>query len=213
MLPSGCIRLEPGGYTTRQLLVRNLGPTTDRFLLEAVGAAASWTTLDPPVLVLEPDATGYVTVHFHPPRAAHVRAGGTPFGVLTMSTQEAVGSVVERLLEVGRFTDTVLELTPRSVRRSSASFQLTVANQGNATVRVSMRGRDPTGTLRVECTPAKLTVFPGTLAHSGVRVRLGRRRWRGVPLTRPFQILVDHGEGAPLIAVGELVEYAILPCR
>lgn len=211
MLPVDAIRLEPGGHATRQLLVRNLGLTPDRFTFEVVGAPASWTTLDPPVLALGPDATGHVAMHFHPPRAPHVRAGVLPFGVLTTSAQEAAGSVVEKLLEVGRFTETVLELVPRSIRRSTATFQLTVANRGNATLRVSLRGRDPAGALRVECTPAKLTVFPGTLVHCGVRVRSTQRRWRGSPLTRPFQVLVDPGEDMPLITAGELVHHPILP--
>jgi hypothetical protein len=150
-------------------------------------------------------------VHFHPPRAAHVRAGRIPFGVLTMSARDGAGSVVEQLLELGRFTDTALELVPRSVRRASATFQLAVANRGNTTLRVSIRGRDPAGAVRVECAPARLTVFPGGFAQSRIRVRPTRRRWRGLPLARPFQIVVDPGEDAPLIAAGELLQHPILP--
>ena len=210
-LPDGCIRLEPGGHALCEVLVRNLGLAASRFTFEVVGAAASWTKLDPPVLTLGPDATGHVTVHFHPPRAAHVRAGRIPFGVLTMSARDGAGSVVEQLLELGRFTDTALELVPRSVRRASVTFQLAVANRGNTTLRVSIRGRDPAGAVRVECAPARLTVFPGGFAQSRIRVRPTRRRWRGLPLARPFQIVVDPGEDAPLIAAGELLQHPILP--
>lgn len=211
VLPAGSIRLEPGGHATRQLVVRNLGLTRDRFTFEVVGSAASWTTLDPPVLALEPDATGHIAVHFRPPRASHVRAGVIPFGVLTTSAADAAGSVVEKLVEVGRFCDADLELVPHSVRRSAATFQLSVVNRGNATIRVSLRGRDPASVLRVECVPTRLTVFPGTVAHCGVRVRTAQRRWRGAPITRPFQILADPGEGIPLVAAGELVHRPILP--
>lgn len=211
MLPVGSLRIEPGGHATLQLLVRNLGLTPDRFTFEVVGSAASWTMLDPPVLVLDPDATGHVAVHFRPPRASHVRAGVIPFGVLTTSAAETTGSVVEKLVEVGRFSDADLELVPHSVRRSTATFQLSVINRGNATMRVSLRGRDPAGVLRVDCASARLTVFPGTVVHCGVRVRPTRRRWRGAPITLPFQVLVDAGEGIPLIAAGELVHRPILP--
>ena len=211
VLPDRCIRLEPGEYALCEVLVRNLRLAPDRFTFEVVGAAASWTTLDPPVLTLGADATGHVTVRFHPPRAAHVRAGRIPFGVLTMSARDGAGSVVEQLLEVGSFTDTALELVPRSVRRASATYQLAVANRGNTTLRVSVLGRDAAGAVRVECTPARLTVFPGGLAQSRIRVRPTRRCWRGVPLTRPFQIVVDPGEDAPLIAAGELLQHPILP--
>lgn len=211
VLPVDSIRLEPGGHATRQLLVRNVGLTPDRFTFEVVGSAASWTTLDPPVLALGPDATGEVAVHFHPPRASHVRAGVIPFGVLTTSATEAAGSVVEKMVEVGRFSEADLELIPCSVRRSCATFQLSVANRGNATMRVNLRGRDQAGALRVECTPARLTVFPGTVVYCEVRVRSTYRRWRGAPLTRAFQILVDPGEDIPLIIAGELVHRPILP--
>jgi hypothetical protein len=211
VLPHGCIRLEPGGHARCTVLVRNLGLVADRFVFEAVGAAASWTTVDPPVLALGPEAIGHVTVHFHPPRAAHVRAGVVPFGLLTSSVQEAAGSVVEQMLEVSRFTDTVAELIPHCVRRGSAAFRLTVANRGNDTVRVTVRGRDLADALRVECAPARLTVFPGTTAHSGIRVRPTRRHWRGAPIIRPFQIIIDPGADAPLIVRGELVQRPILP--
>src|SRR5262245_28922668 len=137
LLPVGSIRLEPGGQARHEVLVRNLGLTADRFTFEVIGAAASWTTVHPPVLALAAEATGSIVVHFHPPRAAHIRAGAIPFGLLTISAQEAAGSVVEQLLEVGRFTDTVAELIPRYIRRGSATFHLTVANRGNDTVRLS----------------------------------------------------------------------------
>ncbi len=192
------------------MLVRNLGLIADRFTFEVVGAAASWTTLHPPVLALGPEAIGHVVAHFHPPRAAHVRAGSMPFGVLTTSAHEATGSVVEQLLEVGRFSDTVLELIPRSVHRTSATFQLSVANRGNDTLRLNIRGRDPAEALRVQCIPASLTIFPGTFAHSEVRVRPTRRHWRGAALPRPFQVVADNGRDDPLVAMGELVHHPIL---
>jgi hypothetical protein len=210
VLPDGCIRLEPGGQARHEVVVRNLGLTADRFTFEVVGAAASWTTVDPPVLALAPEATGYVTVHFHPPRAPHVRAGVVPFGLVTLSAQEAAGSVVEQLLEVGRFTDTVAELIPRCVRRGSAIFHLAVVNRGNDTVRVQVRGRDLAGALRVECAPAALTVFPGMTAHSGIRVRPTRRHWCGASIARPFQVVVDPGVDSPLVVDGELVQHPIL---
>lgn len=191
--------------------MRNLGLTADRFTLEVVGAAASWTTLDPAVLVLGPEQTGQVTLYFHPPRAAHIRAGSMPFGVLATSAQEGTSSVVEQLIEMRRFTDTGLELVPRTVRRASAVFELAVTNRGNDTLRVTLRGRDLAGVLRVDCTPTGLTVFPGTVAQSRIRIRSARRHWRGKALRQPFQVIVDPGADPPLIVSGELVLRPILP--
>lgn len=211
MLPGGCVRLDPGGHATRQVLVRNLGLTTERLTFEVVGPAASWTTLDPPVLILGPEAAAQIAVHFHPPRVAHVRAGPMPFGVLTTSARERTGRVVEQLVEMGRFTDVVAELVAASVRRARATYGLTVANRGNVTVRVNLRGRDSGGELRVRCMPTSLTVFPGAAGHSRIRVRSARRHWRGPPVARPFQIVVDYGGCIPLVVPEELILHPILP--
>jgi hypothetical protein len=213
LLPDGCIRIEPGCHAMRYVHVRNLGLDADRFTFEVVGAAASWTTLDPPTLALGPEATGQVAVHFRPPRAAHVRAGLMPFGVLTTSSLGDAGSVVEQLLEVGPFTDTALELVPCAIRRRSATFRLLVANRGNVTVRTSLRGRDPEDALRVDCVPAKLTVFPGGVAQSHIRVRPTRLHWRGRPRTLPFDVVASSEDvtALPLFVEGELSAYPILP--
>lgn len=211
ILPDASIPLEPGGHVICEVRVRNLGLAADRFTFEVVGAAASWTTLDPPVLALGPEATGHLEVHFHPPRAAHVRAGRIPFGLLTTSALEGCGSVVEQLLEVNRFAGITAQLVPVSVRRSSTTFQLAVVNHGNDTVRASVRGRDLAEALRVECDPARLTVFPGGTAHSRVRVRPIRRRWHGSAGAWPFQIVVDPAEDLPLIVAGEILQRPILP--
>lgn len=211
LLPDGCIRIEPGCHATEHVQVRNLALTADRFTFEVVGAAASWTTLDPPILELGPEATGQVTLHFHPPRAAHVRAGRMPFGVLTTSALGA-GSVVEQLLEVGSFTDTALDLVPCAVHRRSATFRLLVANRGNATVRATLRGRDPGSALRVDCVPSRITVFPGGVAQSHIRVRPTNWHWRGHPRLLPFQVVVSAEDATvPLSAAGELLHYPILP--
>lgn len=211
ILPDACILVEPGGHATCKVRVRNLGLTADRFTFEAVGAAASWTRLDPPVLALGPDTTGHLEAHFHPPRAAHVRAGRIPFGLLTTSALEGCGSVVEQLLEVSRFADTTVALVPVLIRRASATFQLAVANRGNGTVRMCVRGRDPAEALRVECDPAMLTVFPGATAHSRVLVRPTRRRWHGSAVAWPFQVVVNPAEDAPVIVAGEMLQHPMLP--
>lgn len=213
VLPEGFIRIEPGCHVTHRVLVRNIGLRADRFTFEIIGAAASWTALEPPTLSLGPDATGEVAVHFRPPRAAHVRAGRMPFGVLTTSALGETSSVVERMLEVGPFTETSLELVPCSIRRRSSTFRLLVANRGNVTVRASLLGRDQADALRVECLPSRITVFPGAVAQSHVRVRPVSVHWRGRPRVVPFRVVMreDDASSTPSFVVGELQHYPLLP--
>ncbi len=210
VLPDRSIPLEPGGDARHEIRVRNIGPVADRFTFEVVGAAASWTTVDPPVLTLGPDESGCLQVHFHPPRAAHVRAGSIPFGLVTTSARDGAGSVTEQLLELSRFADTTLELAQRSVRRRAGTFRLVVGNRGNSTLCVRLRGRAPDAAVHVDCLPRLLTVFPGEVGHCRVRVR-ARYRWRGPVVAVPFQVVVDPGAGSPpLIAAGELIHHPVL---
>lgn len=210
VLPDRSIPLAPGGDVRREIRVRNIGPFIDRFTFEVVGAAASWTTVEPPVLTLGPDEIGSLLVRFHPPRAAHVRAGQIPFGLVTTSARNGAGSVTEQLLELGRFADTTLELAQRTVRPGGGTFRLVVGNGGNSTLCARLRGRASDAAVQVECMPRQLTVFPGEAGQCRVRVR-ARRRWRGPVLAIPFQVMVDPGAGtSPLIATGELLQHPVL---
>lgn len=210
VLPERNIPLEPGALATHEVRVRNTGPLADRFSLEVVGAAASWTSLDPPVLTLDRDEVCCVRVHFNPPRAPHVRAGVIPFGLVATSERDGGGWVAEQLLELSTFADMALDLEQRSARRGSGTFRLVVGNQGNATLRLRLQGRGVGEAVHVECAPRRLTVFPGETAQCRVRVR-ARRRWRGPARAVPFQVVVDAGAGStPLIAHGELLDQPLL---
>lgn len=209
-LPVGAIRLDPGGESTCEVAVANTGETADRFTFEVLGAACSWTTVDPPALALAAGASGMLRVHLHPPRAAHVRAGPTPFGLLALSHRNGSCAVAEELLVLGRFAEVFAELIPRVHEGRSASFQLSVRNAGNSTLHLALAGRDPHGALAISCSPPALTVFPGTTATSRIRVRSRRLRWRGAPRPQRFEVIARPEGDDPITVAATLLERALL---
>ncbi len=209
-MPVGAIALAPGDHVTCEVAVTNTGPTADRFTFEVLGTAGSWTTVDPPVLALPAGSTGRLVVHFHPPRAAHVRAGPTPFGLLTTSHQGIASSVVEELLVVRRFAELDAELIPPVQRGRAATYKLILHNGGNSTLHVRLYGRDPGGVLAVGCSPPGLTVFPGTAGSCRVRVRSNHHRWRGETASRRFHVIARPEGEDPLLVEGTLLQRPLL---
>jgi hypothetical protein len=195
------VLVEPGGRASCRAVVHNTGRADDRVTVEVIGRPASWTTVDPPVLWLGADASASVVIWFHPPRAAHVRAGRIPFGVLATSAMELRSTVAEQIVELSRYEHTAIELIAAARRRRSARYWLQVSNLGNDAVRLQLHGRDLDQVMRVDCDPRQLTVFPGSIEYSRVRVRVSRpaRRERD---TRAFQVIVTSDVTGPAIVTG-----------
>lgn len=201
-LPPKPVTIDPGGEAVCPAWVRNTALTADRFALELVGSAASWSTVVPPVLQLGPDSVGRIDIRFHPPRAPHVRAGQVPFALVATSERDRTAAISEQLLALQPFFHTELELRPRAAGRAGAGYRLLVSNGGNHPVRLKLRGRDRAGSLHVRCEPDQITVPPGGTEHSRVQVRVprGLRLEPGVPVE--FRVTA-HADGRdPLLVAG-----------
>lgn len=197
--------MEPGAEAVCPARISNIGFTRDRFTLEPVGSAASWATIEPPVLALPAGGVADVSIRFRPPRAPHVRAGDIPFAVMATSERDRSTAVTEQLLTLSRFIETELDLQPKVLRGRSGRFRLSVTNRGNDTVRFALRGRDLDGLLHVECDPHEITVFPGHSERVRVRVRLHRGTNLAITKPAPFQVVAQPAGDDPILASGRLV--------
>jgi hypothetical protein len=186
-------------------MIRNTGRHPDRLTFEVVGSAASWTTLDPPVLGLDSGAGAVLRVVFHPPRAAHVRAGQTPFGLLTTSERDKVSSIVEELLVLGSFADLSLELAPPLCEGSRGRYVFVVHNGGNTTVHMTITARDVDGALALACSSPAMTVYPGSSGSCQVRAHARGRRWRGPTAPHQFQVIAHVRGEDPIMLTGTLL--------
>lgn len=206
-LPESPVAMEPGVAAVCPARISNIGFRPDRFTLEPVGSAASWTTIDPPVLMLPAGGMADVSIRFRPPRAPHVRAGDIPFAVVATSERDRSSAVTEQLLTLSRFVDTELDLQPKVLRGRSGRYRLSVTNGGNDTVRLLLRGRDLAGLLRVECEPHEISVFPGHVERVRVRVRL--HGGTDLATTKPmaFQVVAQPPGADPILALGRFVPH------
>lgn len=209
-LPESPLAIQPGTHVDCRARVCNIGFRQDRFMLELAGAAASWATIEPPVVTLAPGDVADVRIRFHPPRSSHVRAGAVPFALLATSERDLASVMTEQLLAVSRFVETVLELRPVAVRRRLTRYVVDVENRGNDTVRLALRGRDVGGLLDVVCEPAEVAVLPGLAEQVAVHVRMRNGTGAAGAEPVPFQVVAQAGGEDPIMVTGL---FRSRPCR
>lgn len=198
--------VEPGGSATVELSVRNTGTVVDQFTFEVLGAAATWTTVEPAAISLFPQAEATVQVEFAPPRAPATAAGPVPFAIRVVSHEDPAGSVVEEgTVTLAPFSGVTVELTPRATRvRSRGRLRLLVDNRSNVAYRAELAGTDANEIFYYIFQPPFVDVAPGTVTFTKLTVRPKARYWRGPATTTPFQALlrqpqapVTEGEEPP----------------
>lgn len=204
-LSSSALEVQPGQTGSLQLTVRNSGTVVDRFTVEMLASAATWTVVSPATLSLFPAAESTVTITFAPPRSSTVAAGETPFAVRVSSGEDPSGGAVEQgTVNVGAFSDVSAELNPRSIRgRRQSVAELSVDNRSNVSYRAELSGSDPEMALDVRFRPPIVDAVPGQSAVVKVGVRPRRRFWRGAPVTRTFEVVLREDQAASMAALGD----------
>jgi hypothetical protein len=212
-LASSAVSVEPGAEARVELKVRNNGSVVDELTFSVLGAASSWSTVDPPSLSLFPGAEGTATVIFAPPREPSATAGPAPFGVRVASQEDAAGSTVEEgTITVAAFVDISAELQPHTSRGSrGAKHDLAVDNRGNATLNATVSGSDQEQALGFDIDPPGVVAEPGHAAFSAVAVKPRKSFWRGTPRTHQFVLAVEATGQPPVTVSGSLLQEPILP--
>jgi len=207
------LQVDPGGEVRGQITVRNTGTVVDQFNLEVLGDAAGWTTLDPASLSLFPGAEGTAAFVVRPPRLWSTSPGPLALGLRAASREDPPGSVVEEAtLEVGKFSETSAEVSPRTSHgRFGATHEVPVDNRGNVPVEAAVAGADPDLALKFTSPAAPTIVEPGSVGISRLRVQPVKRFWRGPARTRRFQVGVEPVNGKPIALEGVFLQDAILP--
>lgn len=212
-LDEDSLRVDPGGEVRGQITVRNSGTVVDQFSLEVLGDAAGWATVEPASLSLFPGAEGSAAFIIRPPRLWSTRPGTMAVGIRAASKEDPAGSAVEEgTLEVGSFTETAAEISPRTVHgRFGASHEVLLDNRGNVPLEAAVTASDEDRQLRFATTPPSTIVEPGSAGVARLRVRPTKRFWRGPARTRRFQVTVEPVGGTPIKLEGVFLHDAILP--
>ena len=212
-LTSAQLAVEPGSTVECVIFVRNNGQIVDQFVIDVLGDAARWATVEPQVVNLLPGDQAEVAVRFAPPRSAEAAAGPTPFGVRVRSREDPAGSVVEEgVVDVSPFSNVAVELVPRRSRGSRRGrHEVAVDNTGNQPTTVEVTAADPDEMLRFRIDQSVVVVQPGTAAFVRLQVVPRDRFLRGADRTHPFQVLVNDGTGAPITSDGTMVQRQLMP--
>ena len=207
------ITADPGGETSCSIRVRNTGKVVDQILLDVLGDAQSWSTVEPAQLNLLPGADVVARVVFRPPRSGAVPAGTVPFAVRAMSQEDPDGSTIEEgTVEVNPFFDLKTVLIPGTARsRRRARYQLVVENEGNTPVHAAVSVADPDRLLEFRVKPDTLVTHPGTATFVRLQAVPKERFLRGPNRTLPFQVLLQAAEFAPATVNGVMTQRQVLP--
>lgn len=214
-LDSPGLTLEPGAAGSVQLTIRNGGEVVEEYSLRVVGLSESWADVVPDRVSLYPGHDTTALVEFRPPRSASVPAGEFKYGVHVLPTEHPEDAVVpEGIVDVLPFLQTTGELMPRMSRgKLGAKHNVAVDNNGNVPITVDVAGSDPGGLLEFSLQPPELTIEPGTVQFTAVRVRPAQKIWRGRPATHLFVVTATPSDGMSLPLDGTHVQDPVLPYR
>ena len=212
-IDSTSVIAEPGAESSCTVRVRNTGMVVDQVLLDVLGDAGPWSSVEPAQINLLPGSDAIAQVRFRPPRSSAVPAGTTPFAVRAMSTEDPDGStIVEGVAEVTPFSELRAGIAPNSARgRRSAKYQLIVQNEGNTAANVTVSASDPDLLLEFSAKPRNLVAPPGTATFVRLRTSPKKRFMKGPDRMLPFQAMLQAEDAAPATANGVMVEEQILP--
>jgi hypothetical protein len=212
-IESVTLSVDPGAETACEVRVRNTGQVVDRVLLDVVGDAADWSTVEPPQLNLLPGTDGTARVLFHPPRSSEVLAGDVDFAVRARSQEDPDGSVVEEgTVTVTPFTELIAELTPRTARgRRASKFRLVVSNLGNAPIAAEVSALDPDELLVFTLQPEAVLARPGTATFVKLRAAPKKRFVKGPDKSLPFQAFVLPEVAEPVTVDGAMLQQQMMP--
>jgi hypothetical protein len=212
-LEGSTIEAAPGAEASCEVLVRNTGMVVDRVLLDILGDASEWATVEPGQLSLLPGTGGSARITFRPPRASLPPAGPVPFALRAMSQEDPEGSVIEEgTVAVGSFTDISAEIVPKtSHARRQGHHKLIVQNRGNAPAEVTLSAADPDDALEFRFKPEFITADPGTATFVKLRAAPRKRFLKGQSKSLPFQAFVLPGEAEPVTVEGALLQRQIMP--
>ncbi|TYK51325.1 hydrogenase expression protein [Actinomadura decatromicini] len=205
--------VDPGAAATVTLRLRNTTDLVEEYRVSVAGGPAVWAAVEPRSLRLYPGTTGAVEITFRPPRTPDAPAGGHPFAVEVIPTEQPGDkTVVEGHLTVTPFTEVRAELLPHTVAgRFRAKPKFALDNLGNTRLTASLTGKDNTGQLGFELHPANVQVDPGRAAWVQGRIRPGSITWFGQRESHPYTVNVLRSGVEPVEVGGVFVQRAVMP--
>jgi hypothetical protein len=193
MLNDYHIRLAPGYSEKLNITITNRGSGPDNVDLAIEGVPEGGYQFLTPRIELQPGASAVAQLELRAPAGHVARAGTYPFQVIARSEQ-GPRAIAQAMLEIAPTYDFKLALKPQ--RRGAALgalYQLTISNDSNTDLQLSLQGRDDQNGLRFRF------VRPQVVAPAGVdlvvpfRAKLRLSQVIGQDKPYPFTITATPG--------------------
>jgi hypothetical protein len=189
------VAVEAGGEVRLLAKVRNQGEIVDNFRLRVEGVPDGWWTTAPETVFLNPWGTEgeyeqEVQVRLRPPLSPEAEAREWPIRVIAHSRAlDADVVFAPAVLHVNSFQRTSLRVAPeRRAGLRRASFDVTVANQGNSPVEIAINAEDAERRCPIEIAPKSATVPVGEAIAVRLKVAVPYPVIFGRPLDHQLQV-------------------------
>ncbi len=210
---SAAVEAEPGSQASCSVRIENTGAVVDGVLLDVLGRAAEWASVEPAEVNLLPGDSTWVRVLFSPPRSAGLVPGEVPFGLRAMSREDPAGSRIEEgTVTVGEFSDLDASLVPKTATgRRSARYRVIVENRGNRDEHLMLEASDPDVKLSFQVRPAAFSAPAGTATFVRLKAVPRKAFFKGPNRTLPFEVLARPQDRDPVKIDGVMLEKQTLP--
>jgi hypothetical protein len=207
------VTLEPGEQTTLELTLVNRGLRVGRFGLVLDGLPPGWYTFANDSLQLLPGMQETVRLTLHPPRRSTARAGEHPFRLLAYAQANPAQKVATPVtLTLTPFRQLETSLHPAHLRQAG-NCKLTVTNQGNTAVYLTVYGRDRANLLQFGGQAQQELLEPGVVHTFSLNVSpRDPRPLLGRTQQLPFTVQVEtDGFENPLREAGQVEIRPLIP--
>lgn len=154
------VELLPDKKAALSLTVKNRCSFIDSYDVVVSGIAPDWYQIDNPRINLNPGQSEQVEVALRPTKGPASKAGVYPVKVVVTSrTDEQIFDAAVITLKVGLIGDIAMAVTAAALEGRDATFELTLDNQYNEPVTVTLEASDNEGKLRFEFVPVATVII------------------------------------------------------
>ncbi len=154
--------------------LQNRGDTVDQLTLSIEGADPEWYSLPVSSVALFPNDKDDLKITFHIPKGDQLKAGAHRLKVNVASQENpSEEATAELTINIQEMFELELAVSPEEVVGRKGTYQVVVANPGNATVTVYLKASDAQNRLRYQFHLEQLEVEGGSRAGTTLQVRLG----------------------------------------
>jgi hypothetical protein len=199
------LALRPGESGEVEVTISNTSQAVEHYRASIIGLPDGYSPCQPDVVKLRPGESGSVLVRTTLPEKAGPDSGLYTLGVLVRSPyQRQVSRCEELRMDILPAPALAVDAYPEvGIGGSSATFDLTVTNQGNTALAVALTGNDREDQVDFTFRPRTLELQPGESAPARMVTR-GPVPWTGQEARRTLTV---RAAAAPDLAAERVVSF------